>query len=105
MREYYAKVNSMYQALQDIDNDANFDVQFVSAFLRGIEVAKNREKLVDELRQFHPSRVMENKWIDIICEWDDVEDAIHRAGLFVEAKANKRQGRFMNPRTMVETNI
>lgn len=111
MREYYAKANSMYQALQDVDTSFDFDVHFVGAFLRGIESVKARDKLVDELRQLHPSKVMENKRIDIMCEWEDVEDAIHRAGLFVEVVKAKRQGRFMNPksfmnpRTMVETDI
>jgi hypothetical protein len=95
-----------------VDNDTRFDTDFVSSFLRGISTKKIREKLVDELRQFHPSRMKKDGWVEILCEWGDIEAGLLRGGLLMNLEndhANdKRKGRILNevnPRTMVETDF
>lgn len=110
VKDYFININAVFQSTPNSDNDPRFDIDFVNAFIRGMTSKKAREKVVDELRQLHPSRAKKDGWVEVLCEWDDVEHGLRRAGLFTDSEkkgstANKRNGRFINPRTMVETDF
>jgi hypothetical protein len=105
MMSYYANANAAFQNTPNNDN-GRFNVDFVNTFLRGITNIKTKDKLIGELQQLHPSRVKADGWIEIICEWSDVEDGMRRAHVWgetdKETTSKKRKGRILNHRHLVD---
>jgi hypothetical protein len=67
--------------------DSQGEIEFVDAFIAGITSPGKRDDLSTQLEQWHPSRTKKDGNIQLMCRWEDVEEAMVVAGLMAE-KAN-----------------
>jgi hypothetical protein len=82
------------------------EMEFVGAFLKGLRETKQRDVLVKELQKAHQCCTGKDGRVEIICEWEDVAEALVKAGL-VESegrvgKPGKRRKRILIPKEMIE---
>ena len=89
IKTYYNNANEVFKGL-DV-NDAQLEVDFVSAFISGITDPKIKSRLISELQQLHPSRNRKDGRIEVLCEWDDIPEGLRKAGLLSPAKETSRR--------------
>jgi hypothetical protein len=94
IKTYYNNANEVFKGL-DV-NDAQLEVDFVSAFISGITDPKISNRLVSELQRAHPSRNKKDGRIEVLCDWDDVPEGLRKAGLLSPGKeASRRKHRIL----------
>jgi hypothetical protein len=64
--------------------DSQGEIEFVDAFIAGIASPGKRDDLSTQLEQWHPSRTKKDGNIQLMCRWEDVEEAMIFAGLMAE---------------------
>lgn len=113
--KYHQKASELFAALPDKgvveEAEPKMEVTFIAAFIKGITSESARDRLVDELRQSHPSINKKDGRIEILCEWGDVLEGMKRAGL-LDGRGGKdkhnevylsKKKRLLDPRSQVET--
>jgi hypothetical protein len=94
IKTFYNNANEVFKGL-DV-NDAQLEVDFVSAFISGITDPKISNRLVSELQRAHPSRNKKDGRIEVLCDWDDVPEGLRKAGLLSPGKeASRRKHRIL----------
>ncbi|KAE9381500.1 hypothetical protein N431DRAFT_425071 [Stipitochalara longipes BDJ] len=88
IKTYYNESNDVFKGLSM--NEAQQEVDFVSAFISGITDPKIKNRLIAELQQLHPSRNRKDGRIEVLCDWDDIPDGLKKAGLLSPAKETSR---------------
>jgi len=64
--------------------DSQDEIEFVSAFIAGISSEKHKHALLAEMEQLHPFRTKKDGKIQLLCQWEDVEEGLVNAGLIPE---------------------
>lgn len=89
IKNYYNNANEAFKQLNV--NEAQMEVDFVSAFISGITDSKIKNRLIAELQQLHPSRNRKDGRIEVLCDWDDIPEGLRKAGLLSPAKEFSRR--------------
>ncbi|RDL36841.1 uncharacterized protein BP5553_06193 [Venustampulla echinocandica] len=76
---YYANTDKLHTSLS-IAND-RLDIDYVNAFIQGLASEADKGILISELQQLHRSRSTADGKIEILCQWNDVEDALRASSL------------------------
>jgi hypothetical protein len=89
--------------------DRTSEVEFVATFLKGLREAKQRDILVKELQKAHPCRTGKGETVEIICQWEDVVEALKKAGLInsegKEERPAKRRKKILIPTEMIDSGM
>jgi hypothetical protein len=89
VKTYYNNANEVFKRLNM--NEAQLEVDFVSAFISGITDGKIKNMLIAELQKLHPSRNRKDGRIEVLCDWDDIPEGLRKAGLLSPAKESSRR--------------
>lgn len=89
IKTYYNNANDVFKTLNM--SDPKMEIDFISAFIKGIADSKIGNKLLTELQQLHPSRSRKDGRIEVLCDWDDVPEGLRRAGLLSPSKEPSRR--------------
>jgi len=89
IKTYYNNANDVFKTLNM--SDPQTEIDFISAFIKGIADSKIGNKLLTELQQRHPSRSRKDGRIEVLCEWDDVPEGLRKAGLLSPSKEPSRR--------------
>jgi hypothetical protein len=89
MNAYYNNANEVFKSLNM--SDPQMEVDFISAFIKGITDSKISNKLITELQQLHPSRIRKDGWVEVLCDWEDIPEGLRRAGMLSPAKNPSRR--------------
>jgi hypothetical protein len=89
VKTYYNNANEVFKGLNM--NEAQLEVDFVSAFISGITDGKIKNMLIAELQKLHPSRNRKDGRIEVLCDWDDIPEGLRKAGLLSPAKESSRR--------------
>lgn len=75
---YYNEACKIHSGLGDLNSQGEID--FVDAFIAGISSPIERDDLSSQLEQLHPSRTKKDGNIQLMCRWENVEEAMVFAG-------------------------
>jgi len=89
IKTYYNNANDVFKTLNM--SDPQMEIDFISAFIKGMADSKIGNKLLTELQQLHPSRSRKDGRIEVLCDWDDVPEGLRRAGLLSPSKEPSRR--------------
>ncbi len=109
IKTYYQDAGKKLQALNI--TTPQLEIDFITNFIKGINETKNRQKLLDDLSQIHPSKRKMNGFVEILCDWDELLEGIKRVGMWDtnSEKESKKRKRILagrgEPRGMVETSL
>jgi hypothetical protein len=104
IKTYYATACDTFEGV-DITG-AQTEIDYISAFIKGLREDKHQAKLTEALQQFHPSRVRDGR-IEILCEWEDMREGLVKAGLLGakekdKSVAGKRKGRLLSSENLLD---
>jgi hypothetical protein len=104
IKTYYATACATFEGV-DITG-AQTEIDYISAFIKGLREEKHQSKLTEALQQFHPSRVRDGR-IEILCEWEDMREGLIKAGLLGSKEKNrsvagKRKGRLLSSENLFD---
>ena len=105
--------NSACIAFASLPKDRHIEIEFIGQFINGIQEAKARKALLDELQKVHPCRTNRDGKVEILCEWADVAEGLNKVGMLpiesVEGTAqNKRVTRkkkILIPKELIESGM
>ena len=105
LETYLLNSSSIFSTLPN--SGPQFQIDFVALFVKGIRDSKAREKLVNELQLIHPSKMKKDGKMEILCEWDDVSDALRSARLIEMGdkegeQAPRRKRNILVPKESIE---
>jgi cell wall-associated NlpC family hydrolase len=104
IKTYYATACATFEGV-DITG-AQTEIDYISAFIKGLREDKHQSKLTEALQQFHPSRVRDGR-IEILCEWEDMREGLIKAGLLGSKEkdksvAGKKKGRLLSSENLFD---
>jgi len=104
IKNYYATACATFEGV-DITGPQT-EIDYISAFIKGLREDKHQSKLTEALQQFHSSRVRDGR-IEILCEWDDMREGLVKAGLLGSKEkdksvASKRKGRLLSSENLLD---
>jgi hypothetical protein len=89
VKSYYNNANEVFKSLNM--TEPQMEVDFISAFIKGITDSKISNKLITELQQLHPSRNRKDGTVEVLCDWEDIPEGLRKAGLLSPAKEPSRR--------------
>jgi hypothetical protein len=94
MLTYYNTACKIHSGLGDLEDQD--EIEFVDAFIAGINSDAERDDLSSQLEQWHPSRTKKDGNIQLMCRWEDVEEGMIATGLMAqkgngEGRSNKKR--------------
>ncbi len=90
LKAYYDNCSRTLAALDIREDDDESELDFISAFLEGINDKKIMGKLITEMQQFRRSLTKSDGSIQILCEWGDILTGMRRAELVVMEKVGQK---------------
>ena len=105
LKAYLHNASSIFSTLSN--TGPQFEINFVALFIKGLRDGSAREKLVNELQLIHPSKMKKDGQMEILCEWEDVPEALKSAGMVeIDAREGerppRRKGNILVPRELIE---
>jgi hypothetical protein len=79
---YYTATEKAHSKLPNMNSQG--EIEFVSAFIAGLSSEKHKNALIAEMEQLHPFRTKKDGKIQLLCQWEDVEEGLVNAGLIPE---------------------
>ena len=96
-------------AFSMVSKEGTSEIEFVAAFLKGMREEKQRDALVRELQKAHPCRMSSGDTVEIICQWEDVVEALKWASLVEsegkEERPAKRRKKMLIPTEMIDNGL
>lgn len=80
LSSYYTSTGKTHSELKLSGNSPD-ETEFVNAFIAGVSSEKQKSALIAQLKQDHTFRTKKGGKDHIMCQWEDIEEGLVKAGL------------------------